>query len=162
MEGLKILVSGAALALLVAAVALANARVAGENFVSPQTDDPSATLSEALGATHFESSLEGDVGESDVDVNVSSSVDIDFSSSVDIDISGEGSATSDQGEQDEDGAVPPPAGEVNGQVFSCPEGERTEWENDSTEIECRNRNGRINLDFESEGDSSIKFHFKYP
>ena len=163
MEGLKFIVSFAVLALLVLAVAVSDARFAGDsaNSESDVSDGLTSTLGDVLGESEsLEASetTEGTEGEGDssasVDVDSSSSFNLDFSSDIDIDVEGEGSASV----EDEGSATV----DVDGLTIQCPEGERTEWEDDSTEIECRNRNGRINFDVESEGGSSIKVHFKYP
>lgn len=167
MEGLKVLAIGGLLILVIFAVGLADARVASDNFVSPQAPegagDGAATLADVLGQTSFESSAEGEGAVSDVDIDVSSSGDIDVSSSVKIDIWGGGSVRSDQSEKQEDKTTPPAADiKINEQTLSCPEGQRVEWESETAEFKCRNRNGKIDINWESKGSDPFRVKLKFP
>jgi hypothetical protein len=177
MEGIRILLGGLIFILLIFAVSLADTRLFSERSEGvsevywPETAgiNYGGYLTETLEATYDESEEGSEVSaevSTDVEANISASTQADFSVSGETSIienNGVASETEDQNQQE------PPASPqtdasitIDGEEISCPEGSRTEWENENTEVNCRNRNGDIKFQIESSQGGSIKIRFRYP
>lgn len=139
------LVSGLLLALLVAAAALTQSRVAGD-ITSVDLPDPAVltemTVAPESEAPQTEAENQGQSSSSvkvdlDIDASSSSKVNVDFSSSVD------GSAeikVPDQEAEEKQGSEPLFNFTINGQTISCLPGET--WRNEDRSVKCENDENR--------------------
>jgi len=160
MEGIKVLVSGAALLALLALVSFSGSRFAGDQSEIPQLEsEQTATLGDILGEID-EADAVSNEGEQSVNIDVSSDIkaDVDSSNSsidFDVNISTDGSEIdAEDGDAEEpDGTSDEPVTSgnnfsftVNGNTIKCAPGDR--YRSPDRSVECDNDDGDVGFDID--------------